>query len=212
MLHRSSLGVSAVEAVDRFDIGAAVLSSFVVVQLAVYASMQIPAGVLLDRFGSRRLIGTGAAVMAAGQVLLGVADTVPLAYVARILIGAGDAATFISALRLVPAWFPARRVPMVTQLTGMAGLVGQLVAAVPLVAVLHLAGWTPTFVGMGAVGVLASALAWSGIRDLPPGAARHRSSMSVGAHLREALSTPGTWLGFFSHAVGYFPTAVFMLL
>jgi MFS family permease len=101
---------------------------------------------------------------------------------------------------------------MVTQLTGMAGLVGQLAAAVPLVAVLHWAGWSPTFVGMGAVGVLASALAWTGIRDRPAGATHHRISASVTEHLRDALRTPGTWLGFFTHAVGYFPTAVFMLL
>src|SRR5450756_2539506 len=119
VLHRSSLGVAGVQAVDRFDVGAAVLSTFVVVQLAVYAGMQVPVGVLLDRYGSRVLIAGGAVLMAVGQVLLGVVDDLPSAYLARVLIGAGDAAAFISVLRLVAVWFPARRVPLFTQLTGI---------------------------------------------------------------------------------------------
>src|SRR5660397_165488 len=106
--------------------GVAVLSTFVVVQLAVYAGMQVPVGVLLDRYGSRVLIAGGAVLMAVGQVLLGVVHDLPSAYLARVLIGAGDAATFISVIRLVAVWFPARRVPLSTQLTGIVGHLGQL--------------------------------------------------------------------------------------
>src|SRR5690606_9437599 len=94
VLHRSSFGVVGVEAVDRFGVGAAVLSTFVVVQIAVYALLQVPMGVLVDRFGSRVLIAGGALAMAAGQVLLGLVHGLPLAYTARVLIGAGDAATY----------------------------------------------------------------------------------------------------------------------
>lgn len=156
VLHRSSLGVAGVEAVERFGVGAAVLSTFVVVQLAVYAGMQVPLGVLLDRYGPRVLIAGGAALMAVGQVVLGLVDELPGAYVARVLIGAGDAATFISVIRLVPAWFPAGRVPLLTQLTALIGTLGQLAAALPLVALLHVAGWTSAFVGLGGVGGLAA--------------------------------------------------------
>jgi MFS family permease len=212
VLHRSSLGVAAVEAAERFDIGATVLSTFVVVQLAVYAGMQVPLGVLLDRFGSRVLIGSGAVLMAIGQLLLGLVDDLPSAYLARVLIGAGDAATFISAIRLVPAWFPARRVPLFTQLTGIAGHVGQLAAAFPLVAAIGAAGWSPAFVGLGAVGAFAAILAWVGVRDRPAGAPRQPRTLSVGQNLRDAVRTPGTWLGFWTHVIGYFPVAVFLLL
>ncbi len=212
VLQRSSLGVAGVQAVDRFGISATVLSSFVVVQLAVYAAMQVPLGVLLDRFGSRALIGTGAGLMAVGQLLLGVVHDLPLAYVARVLIGAGDAATFVSAVRLVAAWFPARRVPLFTQLTGIAGHAGQVAAAIPLVAVLHGAGWRNAFVGLAAVGALACVLAWAGIRDRPPGAPPLPRTLAVGHHLRQTLRTPATWLGFCTHGLGYFPMAVFTLL
>ena len=80
--------------------------------------MQVPVGVALDRFGSRRMILAGALTMAAGQFVLALATDVPTAVGARVLVGAGDAMTFISVLRVIRLWFPARRVPLITQLTG----------------------------------------------------------------------------------------------
>ncbi|HEY3436503.1 MAG TPA: MFS transporter, partial [Actinotalea sp.] len=212
VLHRSSLGVAGVAAVERFGIGGTVLSTFVVVQLAVYTWLQVPVGVLLDRFGSRILISCGAVVMASGQLLLGVAHTLPLAYAARVLIGAGDAATFISVIRLVPSWFPTHRVPLFTQLTGLVGQLGQVAAAIPLVAVLHLRGWTTAFVGLAAVGALAALLGWTVVRDVPAGVVVARSRRGFVTPLREAAATPGTWLGFWTHAVTQFSMTVFVLL
>ena len=61
VFHRGSFGVAAVAAQDRFGATAAQLSLFVVLQLAVYASLQVPVGALLDRVGSRRMVAAGAA-------------------------------------------------------------------------------------------------------------------------------------------------------
>ena len=70
VFHRASLGVAAVDAQERFSAGASAVSLFLVLQLAVYAGLQIPVGVALDRLGSRRLILAGAVTMAAGQLVL----------------------------------------------------------------------------------------------------------------------------------------------
>ena len=75
VFQRTSLAVAAEDATERFGVTAAVLSLFAVVQLLTYAAMQIPVGVLVDRFGSRVMIGSGALVMAAGQVALALVDT-----------------------------------------------------------------------------------------------------------------------------------------
>jgi MFS family permease len=69
VLQRTSLGVAGIEAADRFGASASMLAAFAVLQLLVYAGLQVPVGVLLDRTGPKRLIVTGAVVMAAGQAL-----------------------------------------------------------------------------------------------------------------------------------------------
>lgn len=86
VFHRSSLGVTGVDAAERFHINAAALATFSVAQLAVYAAMQVPVGVLLDRYGSRRLLLAGGALMVAGQLLFAVAGDVPAAVAARVLV------------------------------------------------------------------------------------------------------------------------------
>ncbi len=77
VLDRTTLGVSGLEAGDRFTAGPGVLSSFVVLQIVVYAGAQVPAGLLLDRFGSKVLILSGATLMAAGQLTLAFTESLP---------------------------------------------------------------------------------------------------------------------------------------
>jgi MFS family permease len=91
VLHRTSLGVAGLDARARFDVGAGALASFAVLQLPVYAGLQVPAGLLLDRFESLRMVVGGALVMAAGQALMAFPDGVAGAVIARVLVGAGDA-------------------------------------------------------------------------------------------------------------------------
>lgn len=211
ILHRTSFGVSGIEAAERFGVSATVLSTFVMVQLTVYATMQVPSGLLLDRFGSRAMIAGGALLMAAGQGVLAVSDALGWAYLARVMIGAGDAATFIAVIRLVALWFPARQVPVLTQLSGVLGQAGQVASALPLVALLHARGWTTAFGGLAAVGVMAAALALLAVRDSPTGKVPPGPSVGVFAPVREVAREPGTWLGFWSHAVSQFPLNVFLL-
>ena len=143
VLQRTSLGVAGVAATHRFDISASVLSTLAVVQLVVYAALQIPVGVLLDRFGPKRLIATGAACMFVGQLLLAFAPSIWVAVVGRILVGAGDAMTFISVVRLLSTWFRGRILPVLSQWTGNVGQLGQVLSAIPLSLALHSLGWTP---------------------------------------------------------------------
>ena len=211
---RSSLGVAGVEAQERFSAGASAVSLFVVLQLVVYAGLQVPVGVLLDRLGSRRMILLGALTIAAGQLVLALADDVPTAVLARVLVGAGDAMTFISVLRVVSLWFPGRRVPVMTQLTGILGQAGQLVAAYPLVRALDVWSWETTFLGAAAVGVLVAVLVRVALKDAPPqaGLAAPVGLGQVRRDLSETWQEPGTRIGLWTHTVTQFSGTVFMLL
>jgi MFS family permease len=215
VFQRSSLGVAAVEAQDRFSAGASAVSLFLVLQLAVYAALQVPVGVALDRFGSRRMILAGALTMAAGQLVLALATDVPTAVAARVLVGAGDAMTFISVLRVIGLWFPGRAVPLTTQLTGLLGQVGSVVAAYPLVALLHGTSWSSTFLGAAGTGVLVAVLVAVALRDAPDGVAVLRPTPGL-AQVRRGLADtwrePGTRIGLYTHLVTQFSGTVFALL
>ena len=129
IFHRSSLGVAGIAAAERFDISAAQLSTFTVLQLGVYAAMQIPVGVLIDRYGPQRLLFTGAVLMTFAQLGFAFTTSYAGAVVARVFVGMGDAMVFISVLRLVTSWFPIRRNPVLTAWTALLGQSGALVAA-----------------------------------------------------------------------------------
>lgn len=212
--HRTSLGVAAPQAAEQFGTTASVVALFVVLQVGMYAGMQVPAGVLLDRYGARRMLTAGAALMALGQLLLAVSPSMSLAVTARMLTGAADAAVFISALRLIPAWFPAHRIPMLTQLTGVLGQTGQILSAVPFVWVLHRAGWSTAFLTLAGAGALAAVAAYSIIRDSPHGPIRRDSHVAERffGQLVEVVREPGTRLGMFEHALSCFGALTFALM
>jgi MFS family permease len=113
VFHRTSLAVAGLVAVDRFGISAAELATFTMVQLLVYAGMQIPVGVLLDRYGSRRLLLVGLTMMTAASCGSQPSTPTPRA-AARVLVGGGDAMVFVSVLRLIASWFPRRVRPWST--------------------------------------------------------------------------------------------------
>ncbi len=214
VFHRSSLGVAGIVAADRFDINATSLATFTVLQLVVYAGMQVPVGVLLDRFGSRAMLITGLVLMTAGQLGFAFVESFPAAVAARAVVGAGDAMVFVSVIRLVTVWFLVRQGPMVTQLTGLSGQLGAIAAAGPLSYLLHELGWTGAFALTSSIGVVLLVAVLALVKDSP-----YRRGDVVAIKLRAlALSVrtvwgnPGTRLGMWSHFVSQFSATVFALL
>ena len=225
VMQRTSLGVAGIDATERFEVQAALLSSLAVVQLIVYAGLQIPVGVVLDRVGPRLLIALGAILMMAGQLALALAPSIGVAIVGRILVGAGDAMTFISVSRLIASWFSGRALPLLTQTMGTVGQLGQVLSAVPLSLALHSFGWSPTFIAAAALSMLAGVLVIAIVRNSPADAPLSTAQMDVALlnderggwtialhNLRESLRRPGTQLGFWSHFVTQSSGNMFTLL
>lgn len=215
VLQRSSLGVAGVEAADRFGISASALSSLGIAQIIVYAALQVPVGVLLDRLGPKMLISVGATLMLFGQFTLAFSTELPIALLGRILVGAGDATTFISVIRLLSFWFGGRLLPQVSQWTGNIGQLGQVASVLPFSWLLQTHGWTVAFSAAG----LASAVVLSVVLVLVSNgrddAWRSESAGTVAHALRQfsdAVRRPGTMLGFWSHFASQSPGAVFTLL
>ncbi|MTD13722.1 MFS transporter [Nakamurella sp. YIM 132087] len=154
VFHRSSLGVAGPLAAERLSLNAAQLSAFVMLQLAVYAVMQIPTGIMVDRWGPRRILLAATLTMGTAQVLFSFVTGFVPALLARGLLGCGDAMTYISVLRLVAGWFPARRYATLTTFTGFMGTIGNLAATLPMTGLLHGVGWTPTFAVAGGLSIV----------------------------------------------------------
>jgi sugar phosphate permease len=226
IMNRSSFGVATLEVTERFGVSSALLASMAVAQLVVYALLQVPVGVLLDRYGPRALVATGALGMAVGQTVLALAPSAGFVLAGRVLVGAGDALTFVSVVRLAPAWFAVRRVPLMTQLTGSIGQLGQVLSAVPVVALLHAAGWRATFLSVAAAGLVAAIAVLAVVRDAPAAGPASRVGLlrrpwrrdpraaaprEPGA-LRAVLRDPGARLAFWMHFAGQFSNHVVVLL
>ena len=223
--NRTSLAAVGVDTANRFDVDASTLSLFAVLQLGVYGFMQIPVGVLLDRFGARPIMAVGMLLMAVGQLVMALSPNVGIAIVARMLLGAGDAAVFPGVVRIIATWFPAKRASVMVQLTGVFGQLGQIIAIIPLAALLHATTWSIAFGSLAGLGVLFAILVFGVIRNHPPdrtadvsidtdtGAIRVVTSAidnSVG--IRAAWAHPGTRLAFWSHFTAPFAGTAFIML
>ena len=215
VMQRTSIGVAGVAATERFHVSAAVLSSLAVVQLIVYAAMQVPVGVLIDRVGSRALMIAGTALMVVGQVTVAFAPTITLAIIGRILVGAGDATVFTSLMRLVNSWFRGKLVPQLSQWIGNIGQLGQVLSAIPFALLLHQSGWTTAFLSAASVSVVALVGIVAAIRDRPVGSSEGPRPASWSESIRQlriSLARPGTQLGFWSHFTTQSSGTVFSLM
>lgn len=226
---RTSFGVASVQAIEQYQINATQLAVFAALQLGTYALAQIPVGLMVDRYGARKLLIAGALVMGIGQVILAFGSSYPVALGARMLVGAGDATAFASLMRLIPAWVPLRIAPMISQLSGALGQFGQFLSAVPFLALLHASSWTTAFLSLGAMGLLLALIAAVLIKDSPnepsraeKKAQRERAKTAPAASAAPAMSAWETfqsvlrnrtcWHGFFVHWAGLGTLVAFTML
>lgn len=215
VFHRSSLGVAGLVATERFGISASQLATFTMLQLLVYAVMQVPVGLLVDRFGSRSVMLGGVLLLTVGQTAFAFATSYPVALLARGLVGIGDAMTFICLLRLVSSWFPARRIPVVTQLTAVSGQIGALAAAVPMTWALSHLGWTGSYLLAASLGLVLAVALVVVLHDTPEGRNLRGDQLSLRAvrrSLTDSWAHPGTRLGFWMHFVTQFSATTMALL
>ncbi|MEV0846139.1 MFS transporter [Streptomyces sp. NPDC049954] len=218
IIFRTSLGVAGLDAADRFHVNASALSTFSILQLLVYAGMQIPVGLMVDRLGTKKVLTMGAVLFTLGQLGFAFSPSYGTALLSRALLGCGDAMTFISVLRLGGRWFPARRGPFVGQMAGLVGMAGNLVSTLVIARLLHGVGWTWAFAGSSMAGVLVLVVMLVFLKDHPQGheppplPASHRGAAFVRRQIAETWREPGSRLGMWVHFTTQFPAQVFLLL
>jgi len=153
-----------------FDVSGAVLGNLTAFYFYAYAGLQIPVGVMVDRFGPRRMLTAAAVLCAAGSGLFATADSLILAYAGRALIGAGAGVAWIGTLQIAAVRFPARRFALLSGLTLLLGMAGGIGGQTPLAFLIATTGWRPTLLAATGVAALLAVLIWLFARADSPGA------------------------------------------
>ncbi len=194
------------ELMRDFAVGAAVLGNLSAIYFYAYAGLQIPVGMALDRWGPRRMLTGAISLAALGSAIFATADSLALAYLGRLMIGAGSAVGFVGTLMLVSRWFPIGRFAFLSGMTMLVAMAGGVLGQAPLAPVVEAVGWRATLAGAGAFGVVLAVTIWLLVRDRPPGQAAD-SGHTAGragllADLRVVLSSRQNWVvGFYGAAM-----------
>ena len=160
-----------------------------------YAALQFPLGILLDRYGPRRIMAISALIAGIGSIGFGLADSLTPAIAGRLLVGAGVAVGLIGTMKLIMVWLPPARFATFTGITMFIGVLGALLGQAPVRLVVDLLGWRETVVWAGVFGVLLAAAIWLVVRDRRHGAVpvREETVRELGRGLGAILANPQTW-------------------
>ena len=164
---RVAPGVMGTELSREFALNAAALGNLSAFYFYSYVAMQVPTGLLADRWGPRRLLSLGAAVAALGSLVFAWAPTGALAGLGRLLVGGSVAVAFVGMLKLASHWLPARRYALASGLALFAGLSGAIFAGVPLQLAVNAFGWRSVMAAGGLFILLVAVLIWWLVRDDP---------------------------------------------
>jgi len=137
-----------------------------------FALVQIPLGVMLDRFGPRRIETVLLLFAAAGAVLFSIANGIELLVLARALIGVGVSACLMAALKAFVQWFPMSRIASLNGWLLACGGLGAFATSLPAEAALHYTDWRGLFAGIAVVSLLVAAFIFFVVPDRPDGEAR----------------------------------------
>jgi MFS family permease len=188
----------------EFALGGAALGNLSAFYFYAYVAMQIPTGLLADRWGPRKLLATGTAVASMGGALFALAPNFELAAAGRLLVGASVGVGFVSMLKLSSHWIAPSRFALVSGLLLMMGLIGAVFAGVPLRLAVDAFGWRAVMAAFAALTSLLAIALWLFLRDDPAdrGYASHFQRADEATHehapilasLAQVLSYRNIWL------------------
>ena len=187
----------------EFAITGAALGNLSAFYFYSYVAMQIPTGMIADRWGPRRLLTAGAGVAALGTALFAFAPDIFWANMGRLLIGASVAVAFVSMLKLASHWFAPKQYALASGMALLMGVVGGVVAGVPLRFLVEAFGWRPVMGVSAALTAVLCVVTWLRVRDDPVerGYASHfqgehgsHVGTSVLRGLMEVLSYRNIWI------------------
>lgn len=149
---RLTPGLVMPELMQKFQIDATSFGLFASVYYFGYAGMQIPVALLLDRYGPKKIISSCALLCSLGTLALVFTNHWALVLLSRFMIGAGSAAGFLGASKIISLWFPERMYTKMVGITFTFGLMGALYGGKPVSALIGIFGWETVLSWVGILG------------------------------------------------------------
>jgi len=199
--HRVAPTVIAEELTESLGASSLALGSIAAMYFYIYALMQVPAGIIVDRVGPRLSVGLATALGGVGSILFGLAPDVLVANIARCIIGFGVAFAFVGAMRASAVWFRAEHYAMAGGWIILVGNLGAVLGTTPLAWTLAWVSWRTTFVAMGVIALVLAIAILRFVRDRPSNTEFDQGGETPSAaqfkhDLVACLKQPGVWLCF----------------
>jgi len=205
--HRTAPAAIAGELTDAFHTSGVTLGFLAATYFYVYTLMQLPTGVMVDALGTRRIVALGGVVAGVGSIAFGMAETLALAAVGRLLVGLGVSVVFVALIKLIAEWFREREFATVTGASIFLGNIGAVLSGAPLAWAVTVVSWRSIFISVGLLSILLGVLAWRYVHDRPEDvglpsvhelpATMQRSLAPWYVGLLEVVRNPRSWPGFF---------------
>ncbi len=208
-----SPSVLAPHLMSEFKIDGAQLGNLAATFFYAYLLMQIPAGLLVDRFGPRRMTTMAIAICGIGTLIFATSKILFIVEVGRFLSGFGAAFAAINCLKLTGNWFPAKRFAFMAGLMMTIGMLGAVSGQAPLSFLISIFGWQEALFFTGIVGVLLSIVFWIVVRDRSKYRADHLHLSPKGTTLWESckavFTSKQSWLLSIFSGLAFVPITVF---
>lgn len=175
-----SPGVMTDGIMHDFGVGAAGLGFISAAYFYAYMPMQIPAGLLYDRFGPRILLTFAILICALGTLAFTFTNQSELAATGRFMMGIGSAFSFVGVLVLAARWFPPRYYALLVGLAQMLSSIGAMLGETPLAMLVEHFGWRSTLNGIALLGLVLAGFIYMIVQDYPDGAQPEKSQAPKG--------------------------------
>lgn len=206
---RTAPGLISDQLMKEFHLSASMIGLLTSIQFLAYAGLQLPIGILSDRYGPNRFLIIGSLLNGLGTLIYSLAPNEFVLLFARLLVGTGDATIWVNLVLILSQWFKVKEFVGLLGFAGVSGSLGFLLATVPFSAWISLSGWRAPFFTIGIILCLCSAILYFILEKKPKTmnfiiVKKEKKRENIFLLLRRIFSSRQAWATFLCHfgAVG----------
>lgn len=164
-VHRVSTSVMVPDLMQAFNVTHSPVGDMTAFYFYAYALVQVPAGVLIDRYGVKLMLTFACLLVALGSFMFNASNSLQFACFSRFIIGAGSAFGFVGCLKIISLWINPRYFPFMVGITNLCGVLGAIAGGQPIAHSLNVLTWREVYLILGFMGMIIAALLWIIVKD-----------------------------------------------